>query len=358
MITKIKRYSIIKGTLCLLLIISSNTMNAQIETNSCAPLTQAQQSLVAISSLTATGDMANLKIQLNFALDAGLTVNEIKEVLVQLYAYCGFPRSLNAINVFMKVLEERKSKGVDDKQGNEIILDRGTGDNYERGRKVLEALSGTPQAKPAPGFGDFAPRIDAFLKEHLFADVFQSDVLSYPQRELITISALAAMPGVESQLQSHVKIGMNTGITQVQLIETAKLIEKYVSRTQANSLRNVLSIPTVPIIDEDMLVRISEIEILPEYLKEYHSILKEEASASVKLEPGVIAIFPMFQKETPTQIRIIEMYATKAAYQSHLKTPHFLHYKTTTLKMVKTLKLVDMGSLDKETMQQIFKKLN
>lgn len=358
MITKIKRHSIIKGALFLLLIISTKTMNAQIEINSGAPLTQSQQSLVAISSLTATGDMANLKIQLNFALDAGLTVNEIKEVLVQLYAYCGFPRSLNAIHVFMKVLEERKSKGVEDKQGKEIILDRGTGDNYERGRKVLEALSGTPQAKPAPGFGDFAPRIDAFLKEHLFADVFQSDVLSYQQRELVTISALAAMPGVESQLQSHVKIGMNTGITQVQLIETAKLIEKYVSRTQANFLRNVLSIPTVPIIDEDMLVRISEIEILPEYLKEYNSILKEEALASVKLEPGVIAIFPMFQKETPTQIRIIEMYANNVAYQSHLKTPHFLHYKTTTLKMVKTLKLVDMGSLEKETIQQIFKKLN
>lgn len=183
-------------------------------------------------------------------------------------------------------------------------------------------------------------------------------MLTYQQRELVTISALAAMPGVESQLQSHVKIGMNTGITNEQLAAVAKLIEKHVSRTQANSLRNILSIPNAPIINEDMMVRISEIEIHPEYLQEYNAILKEEASASVKLEPGVIAIFPMFQKETPTQIRIIEMYANNAAYQSHLKTPHFLHYKTTTLKMVKTLKLVDMGSLDKETMQQIFKKLN
>lgn len=358
MIMKIKSHNIIKWAICLLLIISFKTMNAQIETNRSAQLTQSQQSLVAISSLTATGDMANLKIQLNVALDAGLTVNEIKEVLVQLYAYCGFPRSLNAINIFIEVAQERKSKGVNDKQGKDIILDRGAGDNYERGRKVLEDLSSTPQAKPAPGFGEFVPRIDAFLKEHLFADIFQSDVLTYQQRELVTISALAAMPGVKSQLQSHVKIGMNTGITEVQLIETAKLIEKYVSRTQANSLRHALSIPTVPIVDEDMIVRISEIEILPEYLQEYNEILKEEASASVKLESGVIAIFPMFQKETPSQIRIIEIYANKSAYQSHLKTPHFQHYKTTTLKMVKTLKLVDMSSMDDETMQQIFKKLN
>jgi len=353
-----ERHSVIKWVICLVLIINSKTMNAQIETNTGGRLNLAQQSLIAISSLTATGDLANLKIQLNTALDAGLTVNEIKEVLVQLYAYCGFPRSLNAINVFMKVIEERKSRGISDKLGKEIFVERAVGDNYERGRKVLETLSGTPQAKPAPGFGEFAPRIDAFLKEHLFADVFHSDVLTYQQRELVTISALAAMQGVESQLQSHVKIGMNTGITQTQLIEIAKLIEKHISRTQANFLRNVLSIPTVPIVDEDMMVRISEIEILPEYLQEYNAILKEEASASVKLEPGVIAIFPMFQKETPNQIRIIEMYANKGAYQSHLKTSHFLHYKTTTLKMVKTLKLVDMESMDKETMQQLFKKLN
>ena len=72
----------------------------------------------------------------------------------------------------------------------------------------------------------------------------------------------------------------------------------------------------------------------------------------------MIAIFPMFQKETVTEIRIIEIYANRAAYQSHLNTQHFLHYKTATLKMVKTLKLVDMVSMDKQTMQEIFKKLN
>jgi len=346
------------GLLVLTLILGAEQTYAQNKDEFKIALSSRQEAIVNISSLTAVGNLEHLKQELNKGLDAGLSINEIKEVLVQLYAYCGFPRSLNAINVFMKVVEERKSRGIKDKQGKEISNDRGTGDNYERGRKVLEALTGTPQAKPAPGFGEFAPRIDAFLKEHLFADVFQSDVLTYQQRELVTISALAAMQGVESPLQSHVKIGMNTGITQTQLTEIAKLIEKHVSRTQANSLRNVLSIPTAPIVDEDMMVRISEIEILPEYLQEYNAILKEEASASVKLEPGVIAIFPMFKNETPTEIRIVEMYANKAAYQSHLKTPHFQHYKTNTLKMVKTLKLVDMKSMDKKMMLQMFKKLN
>ncbi len=109
---------------------------------------------------------------------------------------------------------------------------------------------------------------------------------------------------------------------------------------------------------KDQMVRISEIEIEPAYLEQYKAILKEESEASVRLEPGVIAIFPMFQKENPTQLRILEIYADKESYQAHLKTPHFLTYKTTTLKMVKSLKLVDMDALDVETMPALFKKYN
>ena len=109
---------------------------------------------------------------------------------------------------------------------------------------------------------------------------------------------------------------------------------------------------------KNMIVRLSEIEIDPIYLNEYNAILKEESAASVKLELGVIAIFPMYQKENPTSVRILEMYADKAAYEQHVKTSHFLKYKTTTLKMVKSLKLVDMESIDAATMPAIFKKLN
>ncbi len=329
-------------------------MNAQ---NNADSLNAQQQSMVTISALTAAGDLENLKPQLSAALDAGVTINEIKEALVQLYAYCGFPRSLNALGIFQTVLDERKTKGIKDREGKKIVVENNVADKYEQGRKVLEALTKTKQAKPAPGFGEFAPRIDAFLKEHLFADIFASDVLSFQQRELVTISALAAMPGVESQLKSHISMGVNTGITNSQLEQIAGLIEKHISRTQANSVRKSISTSIVPVVEPDIMVRISEIEILPEYLEEYNAILKEEASASVKKEPGVIAIFPMYQQENPTQVRIVEMYANKEAYQSHLQTPHFQHYKTTTLKMVKSLKLVDMSSPDKEAMVEIFKKL-
>lgn len=106
------------------------------------------------------------------------------------------------------------------------------------------------------------------------------------------------------------------------------------------------------------MIRITEIEIHPDHLEEYKTILKEESRASVKLEPGVISIYPMYQKKNPTQVRILEIYADREAYELHLKTPHFQKYKTTTLKMVKSLELVDMEAIDAETMAAIFRKLS
>ena len=82
---------IIKSLLLLLLTLSMNTMNAQNNIKPNQSLNAQQQSIVSISALTAVGDLEQLKTQLNTGLDAGLTINEIKEVLVQLYAYCGFP---------------------------------------------------------------------------------------------------------------------------------------------------------------------------------------------------------------------------------------------------------------------------
>ena len=108
----------------------------------------------------------------------------------------------------------------------------------------------------------------------------------------------------------------------------------------------------------EMIIRISEIGIDSIYLNEYIRILKDESESSVRLEPGVISIYPMFQKENPTEIRILEIYANKEAYESHLQTPHFKIYKTSTLKMVKSLKLIDMKAIDENTMDKIFKKLD
>lgn len=111
-------------------------------------------------------------------------------------------------------------------------------------------------------------------------------------------------------------------------------------------------------VNPNMLIRISEIKIYPQYIEEYKAILKKEAEASIRLEPGVISIFPMFQQEDSTEIRILEIYANNKAYKSHLETPHFKEYKTTTLEMVESLKLIDMEAIDSQTMPEIFNKIN
>ncbi|UII19028.1 putative quinol monooxygenase [Fulvivirga ligni] len=113
-----------------------------------------------------------------------------------------------------------------------------------------------------------------------------------------------------------------------------------------------------PVNLKDQMVRIAEIEIDSAYFEDYISILKEESEASYRLEDGVICIYPMYIKNEPTAIRLLEIYANREAYESHLKTEHFLKYKTSTQKMVKSLKLIDMEPIDLKEMPHLFVKLN
>ncbi len=89
-------------------------------------------------------------------------------------------------------------------------------------------------------------------------------------------------------------------------------------------------------------VRIAKIEIFPEFLEAYKTALAEHAKKAVQLEPGVLALQAVYDKAHPTQVTVFEVYASDSAYQVHLKTPHFLKYKTGTLKMVKSLELVEV----------------
>lgn len=115
--------------------------------------------------------------------------------------------------------------------------------------------------------------------------------------------------------------------------------------------------PTAEVASGKMIVRLAEIEVYPQYLAEYLEFANEVDRLSVEREPGVICLFPMQSADDPNQIRILEIYASDAAYQAHLKTEHFLKYKQGTLKMVKSLNLPTMQPLDAETMKLIFKKI-
>ena len=137
-----------------------------------------QQDIVYIASTTAIGDLKKLKISLARGLDNGMTINEIKEILIHTYAYCGFPRSLRALQTFMEVLDERNAQGITDTAGREPSAVTDHRDKYVRGAELLEKLSGVPRNVPKTGYAAFAPVIEQFLKEHLFCDIFERDLLT------------------------------------------------------------------------------------------------------------------------------------------------------------------------------------
>lgn len=200
-----------------------------------------QQSIITIAAFTASGDIDRLTPALNAGLDAGLTVNEVKEILVQMYAYAGFPRSLNAMFALMNTLEERKATGIND----EIGKDAGPiPDNFDRdayGARVRANLSGLDDIPPPAAWQEFSPIIDTFLKEHLFADIFVRDVLDHQQRELATIAALANMTGTAGQLRYHLGAAMNTGLSQAQMSDFVLVLGAQVGTQQAEDTASLLA---------------------------------------------------------------------------------------------------------------------
>jgi alkylhydroperoxidase/carboxymuconolactone decarboxylase family protein YurZ len=186
-------------------------------------LTKKQLAIIPIAAHTAGGDLDKLKISLEKGLDAGLTVNEIKEILVQMYAYAGFPRSLNGIGTFMAVLEDRKARGCKDQAGKEPAPLPEDKTSLEFGTENQTRLIGRPATGPR---FDFAPAIDQYLKSHLFGDIFQRDVLTWSERELATVAGLSNIKGVGSQLMAHYAISMNNGITPDQLLEFVTVLKE------------------------------------------------------------------------------------------------------------------------------------
>ena len=204
-------------------------------------LSTKQQSIIPIAAFTANGDLEKQKKALVDGLDAGLTVNEIKEILVHLYAYTGFPRSLNGIHTFMAVMDERQAQGIEDEIGPEASPLPTDMNKDEYGAKVRARLAGWETIPPPGGYQLFAPIIDTFLKEHLFADIFARDILDFRSRELVTIAALASMTGTGGQLQFHLGAAMNTGLSEAQMQGFIAVLQAQVGQREAEDASAILN---------------------------------------------------------------------------------------------------------------------
>jgi len=219
-------------------LIVATAVNAQTDTSQ--NLSAKQQAIVRISAVTGKGDLLKLKTELNAGLEAGLTINQIREAIVHLYAYAGFPRSIRGLQTLMTVLDDRKAKGISDEKGIAASPVNNERSKYERGKAILEELTGIPETGAKTGYAAFAPEIEVFLKEHLFADIFERDVLTYTERELVTVSVLSSIGGVEPMLRSHLNICLNIGLNPGQLQQFVRIIRSNMGKKVGKSAQSVL----------------------------------------------------------------------------------------------------------------------
>ncbi len=178
-----------------------------------------QESIAEVAAYAARGNQEGLKKALIKGLDNKVPVNTFKEILVQSYAYCGFPRSLNALSTLMQVVNERGNK---DELGKEPSA-KPQGEALTYGTENQTKLVGNPVKGK---LFDFAPAIDEYLKAHLFGDIFARDNVDWKTRELATIAMLSARDGVESQLDAHINIGKHNGLTDEEVAQIKTIADK------------------------------------------------------------------------------------------------------------------------------------
>lgn len=208
------------------------------ETPASDSLSVRQQAIIPVAAFAAAGDISGLNSALNEGLDAGMTISDAREVLVQLYAYAGFPRSLNALGELMKVVEQRKQQGISDAPGSEPSKAAPKGDALlEAGTANQTELVGATVAGP---LFDFAPVANEYLRTHLFGDIFERDNLDWQSRELATVAMLSSISGAQSQLKSHIAMSMNTGVTEAQLRQLIDVLASKVGDAQSEATQTAL----------------------------------------------------------------------------------------------------------------------
>lgn len=182
-----------------------------------AALTPKETAIVDIGAAVARGEQDKLAEALKIGFDTGLTLNEAKELVGQLYAYCGFPRALNAAVTLMTVAKE-----CNPPEGNKPSAFKADYNALADGTANQTKLCGAPVKGP---LFDFHPQLDEYLKAHLFGDIFERDNLDWRTREIVTIAALAARPETEPQLKAHIAIGKGNGISDEQAAEIVRRVQ-------------------------------------------------------------------------------------------------------------------------------------
>lgn len=301
-----------------------------------------QREMITCVTLATMQTLPQLKAHAGAALNVGVTPLELREAMYLTAPFIGFPKMLNAVSTVNEVFKER---GISLPLENQTTV---TEDNrHEQGAAIQDKLyhggiSGVLSGIP----GNLDENVSRFLTDYFFGEVYTRGTLDIPTKELLGYCILTTLEA-ESQLQSHfhgnIKAGNSPQTVASAVIQTLpyigfpaaikalRIIKQEMERTDSSREENV--------------VRLSKITVDADRLDEYNAYLKEEIEASMRLEPGVLTLYAVAEKDAPNRITILEIYANRTAYESHLKTPHFQKYKQGTIEMVEDLVLTDTQPL-------------
>lgn len=304
-------------------------------------LTMKQREMITCITLATMQTLPQLKAHAGAALNVGVTPEELREVMYLTAPFIGFPKMLNAVAAVNEVLKERGIPLPLEKQGTVTEDTR-----HVTGKAIQDKLYPGGIASVMEGLPDgMGKDVERFLTDYFFGEIYSRGAIDLQTRELLGYCVLTTLEA-ESQLQSHYHGNINVGNAPETL--TAAVIQclPYIGFPAAiKALRIIKQEYARPVSAGNNLVRLSKITVDSAQLDAYNAFLKEEIEASMRLEPGVLTLYATAEKENPYKMTILEIYADRAAYESHLKTPHFQKYKQGTLSMVKELELVDVKPL-------------
>lgn len=196
--------------------------------------------IVVVAALTAMGNaQPQLKVHINGALNTGSSVNELKEVILQMSVYSGFPSSINGMNALKEVLAERQIHGFKDEIGKSATETKSL-DRLKLGEKELSKLDNLQVERLKSAYNDFSPELVKFTLEYGYADIFSRDNLSEKYRQIATISALTALGTAQPQLKFHINAGLNIGLKETEIKEVILLMTVYSGFPSAINGTNIL----------------------------------------------------------------------------------------------------------------------
>jgi 4-carboxymuconolactone decarboxylase len=175
-----------------------------------------------VAALTAMGTAGpQLKVHIFAALHVGCTPEEVREIIIQILGYAGFPATLNGMDTLMEVLAET----------GQILstasVHAGSEGRYERGKELISRLAPGQEQELKATFDPINPDITKYIIEFGYGDIYARGILPIRDRQVVTIAALAAKGTAPSQLRFHIGGGLRVGLSEAEIVEIMLLVSQY-----------------------------------------------------------------------------------------------------------------------------------